>query len=111
VLAIAVIEREWVDSVFDAMEHEQPGRIFGLPEGSAYEGLDAEVAALLTRTDGGDTSTGRPPSADEKGRVGGEVMNVDRWRRPVQLRGDLLSYFVAPCSIVFLSPEAHGNRF
>ena len=77
-----VTRKEWVDSVgdvFDAMEREQPGRIYGLPERSIYEGLDAEVAALLGRTDEGDTSTGRPPGADKgKGRATGEAMDVDR---------------------------------
>jgi transcriptional adapter 3 len=78
---LVVARREWVDSVgdvFDAMERERPGRIFGLPERSIYEGLDAEVAALLGRTDEGDTSTDRPHGADKgKGRAGGEAMDVD----------------------------------
>jgi transcriptional adapter 3 len=73
--------RQWVDSVgdvFDAMEQEQPGRIYGLPERSLYEGLDADVAALLGRTtDESDAGVGRSPTGDGadkgKGRATGEA--------------------------------------
>jgi transcriptional adapter 3 len=84
---LVVTRREWVDSVggvFDAMEREQPGRIYGLPERSVYEGLDAEVAALLGRsTDEGETSAGRPPAGADKGKgratgEDSEAMDVDR---------------------------------
>lgn len=80
---LVVTRRQWVDSVggvFDTMEREQPGRIYGLPERSVYEGLDADVAALLGRTtDEGDAASGRPAGADKgKGRAGGEAMDVDR---------------------------------
>ena len=71
--------RSSVGGVFDAMEREQPGRIYGLPERSIYEGLDAEVDALLGRTDGSDATVGRSASADKgKGRAVGEMMDVDR---------------------------------
>ena len=68
--------RRWL---FDTMEREQPGRIYGLPERSVYEGLDADVAALLGRTDEGDAASGRPAGADKgKGRATGEAMDIDR---------------------------------
>jgi transcriptional adapter 3 len=74
--------RQWVDSVggiFDTMEREQPGRIYGLPERSIYEGVDADTDKPLGRTDGSDTTVGRSASADKgKGRAVGEVMDVDR---------------------------------
>jgi transcriptional adapter 3 len=85
-MQLVATRREWVDSVggvFDAMEEDQPGRIYGLPERSVYEGLDSDVAALLGRTtDEGDAGAGRPPVGDGadkgKGRAGGEAMDVDR---------------------------------
>ena len=44
----------------------------------------------MSRADGGDTSSGRPPNVDEdKDRASGEAMDVDKWRRPMQLRGNL----------------------
>jgi transcriptional adapter 3 len=79
---LVTTRRQWVDSVggvFDSMEQEQPGRIYGLPERSIYEGLDADVDALMGRTDCGDAVVGRSASADKgKGRAVGEVMDVDR---------------------------------
>ncbi|KAF9265930.1 hypothetical protein L218DRAFT_956900 [Marasmius fiardii PR-910] len=42
--------RRWVDAVggvFDAMEKETPGRIWGIPQRSLYEGLEAEVEEIL----------------------------------------------------------------
>ena len=44
---------------------------------SANEGLDSGVAALLSRTDGGDTSTGRSPNEDEERHSGVEAKDVD----------------------------------
>ncbi|KAI0034982.1 histone acetyltransferases subunit 3-domain-containing protein [Vararia minispora EC-137] len=44
--------RRWVDAVgrvFEEKEAEQPGRIYGLPERSVYEGIEDEVAAILER--------------------------------------------------------------
>ena len=77
-IKLIATRRQWVDSVggvFDAMEREQPGRIYGLPERSIYEGLDADI----DRTDGSDATVGRSASADKgKGRAVGEVMDVDR---------------------------------
>jgi transcriptional adapter 3 len=74
--------RQWVDNigdVFEAMEREQPGRVYGLPERSIYEGLDADIAALRDRTDDGDASVGRSDGADKgKARAVGETMDVDR---------------------------------
>ena len=74
--------RQWVDSVggiFDTMEREQPGRVYGLPERSVYEGVDADIDKLLGRTDGSDATVGRSASADKgKGRAVGEAMDVDR---------------------------------
>ncbi|KAG7086383.1 hypothetical protein E1B28_002340 [Marasmius oreades] len=42
--------RKWVDTVggvFEAMEKETPGRIWGIPQRSIYEGLEAEVEEIL----------------------------------------------------------------
>ena len=79
---LVATRRQWVDSVggvFDTMEQEQPGRIYGLPERSIYEGLDADVDALMGRTECGDGTVGRSVSADKgKGRAVGDAMDVDR---------------------------------
>jgi transcriptional adapter 3 len=88
---LVATRRQWVDSVgdvFDAMEREQPGRIYGLPERSVYEGLEADVATLLDRTGEGDDAgagagtgmnTGRPSAGADKGkgRAATEAMDVD----------------------------------
>jgi len=77
---LVTTRRQWVDSVggvFKTMEQEQPGRIYGLPERSIYEGLDADVDALMGRTGCGDV--GRSASADKgKGRAVSDAMDVDR---------------------------------
>ena len=42
--------RQWVDSVgavFDAKEREIPGRLYGLPKRSVFEGIEEEVRAML----------------------------------------------------------------
>lgn len=42
--------RHWVDSVgavFDAKEKEMPGRLYGLPKRSVFEGIEEEVRAML----------------------------------------------------------------
>ena len=42
--------RHWVDSVgavFDAKEKEMPGRLYGLPKQSVFEGVEEEVRAML----------------------------------------------------------------
>jgi transcriptional adapter 3 len=42
--------RQWVDSVgavFDAKEREIPGRLYGLPKRSVFEGIEEEVGAML----------------------------------------------------------------
>jgi transcriptional adapter 3 len=79
---LVATRRQWVESVggvFDTMEREQPGRIYGLPERSVYDGIDAEIDALLGRTDGSDATVGRSASADKgKGRAVADVMDVDR---------------------------------
>lgn len=79
---LVATRRQWVDSVggvFDTMEREQPGQIYGLPERSVYEGLDADVDALMGRTDCGDGVVGRSTSADKgKGRAVSDMMDVDR---------------------------------
>jgi transcriptional adapter 3 len=80
---LVLTRRQWVDNVggvFEAMEREHPGRIYGLPERSAYEGLDADITALRERADGGDASIGLPDGADKgKARaVGEEMMDIDR---------------------------------
>jgi len=79
---LVTARRQWVDSVggiFDTMEREQPGRIYGLPERSVYEGLDVDTDKPLGHTDGSDATVGRSASVDKgKGRAVGEVMDVDR---------------------------------
>ncbi|KAI0303296.1 histone acetyltransferases subunit 3-domain-containing protein [Multifurca ochricompacta] len=79
---LVATRRQWVDSVgsvFDAMECEQPGAIYGLPEGSIYEGLDVEVSTLLECTDSC-TNVERLDGVDKgKTRAGGEeMMDIDR---------------------------------
>ena len=42
--------RQWVDSVgavFDAKEREIPGRLYGLPKRSVFEGIEEEIRAML----------------------------------------------------------------
>ena len=42
--------RNWVDNVgaiFDAKEKEMPGRLYGLPKRSVFEGIEEEVQAML----------------------------------------------------------------
>ena len=42
--------RQWVDSVgavFDAKEREIPGRLYGLPKRSVFEGIEEELQAML----------------------------------------------------------------
>ncbi|KAI0062017.1 hypothetical protein BV25DRAFT_685672 [Artomyces pyxidatus] len=51
---LVATRRQWVDAVgavFDEKEQEQPGRIWGFPQRSVYEGIEEEVAALLARMD------------------------------------------------------------
>ncbi|KAI9445756.1 histone acetyltransferases subunit 3-domain-containing protein [Lactarius psammicola] len=84
---LVATRRQWVDSIggmFDTMEQEQPGRVYGLPERSIYEGLDADVAALLERTGGAvggadaGMEIGRSDGADKgKARAGTDAMDVD----------------------------------
>ena len=80
--------RQWVDSIggmFDTLEREQPGRVYGLPERSIYEGIDADIAALVEHTggaaggaDAGMEIVGRADGADKGNlRVGVEAMDVD----------------------------------
>ncbi|KAN0141056.1 Histone acetyltransferases subunit 3 domain containing protein [Lactarius tabidus] len=80
---LVATRRQWVDSIggmFDTLEQEQPGRVYGLPERSIYEGIEADVAALLERTGGADAGMeiGRSDGADKaKLRAGTEAMDVD----------------------------------
>jgi len=84
---LVATRRQWVDSIggmFDTVEQELPGRVYGLPERSIYEGLDTDVAALLERTGGAaggadaGLEIGRPDGADKgKARAGTEAMDVD----------------------------------
>lgn len=75
--------RQWVDNiggVFEAMEREQPGRIYGLPQRSIYEDLETDITTLQERTDGGDSNM-NPPDGADKGKaraVGEEMMDIDR---------------------------------
>lgn len=44
------IRRQWVDtvgSVFDEKQREHPGRIWGFPPESVYQGINEEVQAML----------------------------------------------------------------
>lgn len=47
---LVATRRKWVDAVggvFDEKQKESPGRIFGLPKTSIYEGIEEEVQELL----------------------------------------------------------------
>jgi transcriptional adapter 3 len=84
---LVTTRRQWVDSIggmFDTLEQEQPGRVCGLPESSVYDGIEADVAALLDRTGGATGGAdagmeiGRPDGADKsKLRAGTDAMDVD----------------------------------
>ena len=84
---LVTTRRQWVDGIggmFDALEQELPGRVYGLPERSIYEGLDADVDALLDRTGGAAGGLGagveiRRLDGADKGemRTGMEAMDVD----------------------------------
>jgi hypothetical protein len=75
--------QQWVDNVggmFEAMEHEQPSRIYGLPECSIYKGLAMDIAAVQECTDDSDANIG-PPDGAVKGKacaIGEETMDIDR---------------------------------
>ncbi|KAK7040265.1 Transcriptional regulator [Paramarasmius palmivorus] len=54
--------RQWVDTVggvFDAKERENPGRIWGIPQKSIYEGLEDEVEEILKERMGLISSSGK----------------------------------------------------
>ena len=74
-------QQEWVDSVsnvFDAMERDQLGRIYNLPQRSIDKILDAGVVVpLVVRTRVTYPAVDRPVRKG-KGRAGGEAMDVDR---------------------------------
>jgi transcriptional adapter 3 len=80
---LVLTRRQWVDNVgdvFEKMEREQPGRIYGLPQRSIYEGLSTDITALRERTDGSDANLG-PSGGADKGKargVGEEMMDIDR---------------------------------
>jgi len=84
---LVTTRRQWVDGIggmFDALEQEQPGRVYGLPERSIYEGLEADVAALLGHTGGAEGGPGagveiQRADGTDKGEVGAgmEAMDVD----------------------------------
>ncbi|KDQ59812.1 hypothetical protein JAAARDRAFT_175369 [Jaapia argillacea MUCL 33604] len=64
--------RQWVDvvgSVFDEKERESPGRIYGLPKTSVFEGLEREVREELERTkiSWGQSSSGVPAASGSSG--------------------------------------------
>lgn len=49
---LITIRRQWVDnvgSIFEQKERESPGRIWGLPKSSLYEGIEEEVKQELER--------------------------------------------------------------
>ncbi|KAG6907513.1 hypothetical protein DXG01_008602 [Tephrocybe rancida] len=61
--------RQWVDTVgavFEAKQLEQPGRIWGLPEESVFQGIDEEVKELLNHPNA--DSVGPPRTSDDKGK-------------------------------------------
>ena len=76
---LLVIRREWVDSVgdvFDAIEREQPGQIYGLLNGSPTRVCMRKLwRCWVVRT--GRHVPGRPSSANKgKSRADGEAMDV-----------------------------------
>jgi transcriptional adapter 3 len=80
---LVLTRQQWVDNVggvFEAMEREQPSRIYGLPERSIYKGLATDIAAVWERMDGSDANIG-PPDGAVKGKacaIGEETMDIDR---------------------------------
>lgn len=78
---IVVTQREWVDSVsnvFDAMERDQLGRIYNLPQRSIDKILDAGVVVPLVVRTRVTCPAVECPVRKGKGRAGGEAMDVDR---------------------------------
>lgn len=80
--------RQWVDTVgaiFDQKEQECPGRIYGLPQTSIYEGIDEEVQQELARLSAPQRTSqptingSGPPRTNGKGkgRAKAEDMAVD----------------------------------
>ncbi|KAI0042838.1 hypothetical protein FA95DRAFT_1563903 [Auriscalpium vulgare] len=72
--------RQWVDavgSVFEEKEREAPGRIWGLPHTSVYEGIEGDVEALLERMGDANIAEGRVPVGGKgKGRARGDAMDL-----------------------------------
>jgi hypothetical protein len=65
---LVLTQWQWVDnvgSVFEVMEHEQPGRIYSLPKRSIYEGLATDITTVWEHTDGSDANIGPPDGADK----------------------------------------------
>ncbi|KAF8901827.1 histone acetyltransferases subunit 3-domain-containing protein [Mucidula mucida] len=63
--------RQWVDhvgSVFDQKQETQPGRVWGVPKTSIYEGLEEEVETMLT---------GRAPAPMVNGNAKGKGRAID----------------------------------
>ncbi|KAI3609910.1 transcriptional regulator ngg1 [Moniliophthora roreri] len=59
--------RQWVDTVggvFDAKERENPGRIWGIPEKSIFEGLEDEVEDIMKERMGLLSASGAQENAD-----------------------------------------------
>lgn len=67
--------RQWVDAVggvFDEKQRENPGRIWGLPKQSVYEGIDEEVRLMLSvQTPDSERRTNKG-----KGKARGDEMEV-----------------------------------
>ncbi|EPQ50614.1 hypothetical protein GLOTRDRAFT_141416 [Gloeophyllum trabeum ATCC 11539] len=77
--------RQWVDavgSVFEEKERENPGRIYGLPQKSLYEGLEEDIrkeeAEKLKSTPADTRTKGSSTNGDSegKGRARGDEMEV-----------------------------------
>ena len=54
--AMMETRRQWtetVGAVFEEKEAEQPGRIYGLPERSIYEGIEEEVESAVANMNTG----------------------------------------------------------
>lgn len=68
--------RQWVDQVgaiFEERQRENPGRIWGLPKMSVFEGIEEEVKLLLSAQNESGNVTGLEK---EKEKTNGDVMDV-----------------------------------
>jgi hypothetical protein len=85
--------------MFDTLEQELPGSVYGLTERSIYEDLNADVIALLNRTAAG--PCGRPYGMCGCGR---EIGLVDGADKSEVRAGTKEAMNVGSCSMIGLLP-------